>query len=1157
MNGRLTFRRNLLAVLFALSAVTCLILAFSGAGQGDASKAASRLERRLERRLAVLEAHASGNRQSALPEDMVIYRYMRDSLCSWSHQFPVSDDGINERFIIQRLSNPRRNLRSPLAEVPDSFSFMNLGYKWYLVKSVTKGEGTVIEGLELVDLRDSRLANNTNPRLRIGERFSLVPLSDSAGEIVQVEGHPCFKLQYALASTSSTQAGRFLLWLALGLLCAAAFCWLSVNLNLRSYVIFSLVVLVALASMYFYGKTLPGDSPVFSPLLFAGGRLLYSLGAVVLINAAILFLSAGIYMVRSSLRPLFRRGRIVSAVLLLVFLFAVALIAAYTHISVRSIIFNSGISLELYKLGDLRIYTALTYLSYISMLASVPMLLQCVRPAMHVLTGWSINVFSVPARLAFAFVVALYFTLVAMSYGFSREKERVEVWANRLAMERDIRLEMQLKRVEARIADDKLIAALTQFEGTSDIVRNRIAEGYLPRISPEYEIKVSVISGDAGDDAAYQHLRNVLAGGTPIFESSRFLYTTGGGRVSYEGVFPYYRSDGVSFVLMEVEPVSHRRDKGYSAIFSSSGSGLQIPSFYSYAKYEGQDMVYYKGSYAFPTHLNDSLFGDPRDGYVHFVNTIPGTGDTIVISRPRLGWFNYVVCVLMLAVVTFVLLSPFPSRHRRGRFMHREYFRTRISGVIMYSLLVTLVTMTAVSVAFVYRRNEINLQTLLSEKTGNLQLMVQDALNAAGGADAGQGASVLRSPEFRSALESIASSSGTDLTLYAPDGRLLVSTAPEVFDQMLLGCRMDETAFDVIVNRNRRYYAQKENLSGRQYYAMYAPLFNSEGKIVAVMSSPYTERSYDFEREAIMHLIAVLAVFAILLILAMLTVSRVVGRMFHPLVEMGRKMNEAGEAAPEYIEYDKDDELSSLFRAYNGMVTQLSESSVALAKAERDKAWSGMARQVAHEIKNPLTPMKLQLQRMVRLKQKGDPAWQEKFDEMTGVLLEHIEILTETANEFSDFAKLYTQEPVKIDLNKLLEEEISMFDGGKKGVSFNYFGLEGATINGPKPQLTRVFDNIINNSVQALEGMEDGQINVSLRKSGQDGFYDIVFEDNGPGVSEENQDKLFTPNFTTKTGGTGLGLAISRSVLERCGATISYSRSFALGGACFTICFPA
>ena len=163
---------------------------------------------------------------------------------------------------------------------------------------------------------------------------------------------------------------------------------------------------------------------------------------------------------------------------------------------------------------------------------------------------------------------------------------------------------------------------------------------------------------------------------------------------------------------------------------------------------------------------------------------------------------------------------------------------------------------------------------------------------------------------------------------------------------------------------------------------------------------------------------------------------------------------------------------------------------------------------------------------------------QARFEEASGVILDHINILTETANEFSTFAKLYTEEPTRIELDKLLREEISMFDN-KENIRFDYLGLSDVVVEGPKPQLTRVFVNLLGNAVQAIGDAPDGHIVVSLRKSVEDGFWDIVVEDNGPGVSEENVERLFTPNFTTKNGGSGLGLAISRSILERCGASIS------------------
>jgi nitrogen fixation/metabolism regulation signal transduction histidine kinase len=281
---------------------------------------------------------------------------------------------------------------------------------------------------------------------------------------------------------------------------------------------------------------------------------------------------------------------------------------------------------------------------------------------------------------------------------------------------------------------------------------------------------------------------------------------------------------------------------------------------------------------------------------------------------------------------------------------------------------------------------------------------------------------------------------------------------------------------------------------------------------------------------------------------------------------MGRKMNSADINNLELINYRREDEISSLVDAYNRMVQDLSYSTKQLALAERDKAWSQMARQVAHEIKNPLTPIKLEIQRLIRLKQKGNPSWEEKFDKVSQVVLEHIDILTETANEFSTFAKLYSEEPVLLDLDKTLKDQLLIFDN-KESIKITYIGMENALVMAPKPQLIRVFVNLITNAIQAVEIQQketleqgeaapEGRVLICLRNGVREGFYDVVVDDSGPGVSEENQSRLFTPNFTTKSSGTGLGLAICRNIIEKCEGEISYQKSFALGGASFKVSLP-
>ena len=347
---------------------------------------------------------------------------------------------------------------------------------------------------------------------------------------------------------------------------------------------------------------------------------------------------------------------------------------------------------------------------------------------------------------------------------------------------------------------------------------------------------------------------------------------------------------------------------------------------------------------------------------------------------------------------------------------------------------------------------------------------------------------------------------------------------------------------------------------------MSSPLFNSDGEMVAIVSAPYADTSYDFTRDALFHAAAIINLFFILLGVTLIVSTTIVNAMFRPLIEMGQKMHSADLHGLEYIIYKREDEISGLVDAYNRMVHDLLDSSRQLAQAERDKAWSEMARQVAHEIKNPLTPIKLEIQRLIRLKQKNDPSWNEKFDKVASVVLEHIDILTDTANEFSTFAKLYSEEPVLLDLDKTLRDQLVIFDN-KENIEMSYLGMENAMVLAPKPQLIRVFVNLITNAIQAIEiqqkeDAEDGRevirgrIQIYLRNSTKDDFYDVVFEDNGPGVSDENLSKLFTPNFTTKSAGTGLGLAICRNIIEKCNGEIIYQKSVFLKGACFTVRLP-
>ncbi len=1103
---------------------------------------AHRMEHRVNGRMKLLDkgieaAFAQDPSQwldlSGLGDDIVIYRYVGDTLQSWYNCFPVLNDNLETGQRFEMISNPRSAAYSPLSDLGPELRLCNFGPSWYLARTEERGNVKVVAGLEIAD------AFEEGP-------YMVLPLSSSEGFEVKVGGVPQFKIDRP-SSSAQLPVNPVLMVFSLVLLLIAAFLFISAKPCLKRFWIVAAPMLPMMVLLFFLGRYIGSDLPIFSPAVYADDRFFYSLGAHINYITAIILFVTFLFMVRKDIfhRLRTRRSLVAWAVCIVLL---IGMIICYIIFGIRSIILNSNISLELYRLDNFNMMSAVIYLVYIMLFTCILVLLQMLQPVFSRFTGRHFDAFSLYSRIFFAAVGAVCFVWYTADLGVKKEQASLEVWAGRVSVNRDISLEMQLLSVEDRIASDPLIASLSLLDNGGASIRGRLSENYLSRVMQEYDVTVSL-----GPEAFASVQR-----GEFIAPGSRFVYSdTGNGFVTYRGGFAYsIKGYGVSYVTISIERKSDWKFRGYASILGPSLPGeVNIPSKYSFARYDSGRLITFRGIYAYSVYLNeDSRMNVQgrmvRDGYMHFIYDMGG-GETVIFSRPSIRMFNYLVSFFFIGMLCFLYFSIFVLRRPRRRAFGQSYFQNRIIMVVMASLSVTLIAMALVSVAFVYTRSEVNRNAMMTEKINSIQASLSARIRGA------VRPSDIQSPEVVRVLEDVGKNTNSDISLYSPQGMVFMTTAPDVFYQQQVESRINPDAYLAIVRNTSRYFIGREKIGREKFYSLYAPLLSDEGTLLAIISSPYTDESYDFETYVVSHSLMIFSLFVFLLMVAMFMISKVLQSMFKPLVEMGAKMNSAGLGKLEYIEYDSKDEISGLVTAYNRMVSELGESSRKLAQAERDKAWSGMARQVAHEIKNPLTPMKLQLQRLIRLKAKGDDSWQDKFDEISRVILDHIDILTDTANEFSTFAKLYTEAPVQIDLPALLQEEMAIFDN-HEGISFEYIGLPEVSVEGPKPQLTRVFVNLLNNSVQALSdaGVKDGKVRISLRKSITDGFYDIVFEDNGPGVDDENIDRLFTPNFTTKNGGSGLGLAISRSVLERCGASISYSRSFALGGACFTILYP-
>jgi nitrogen fixation/metabolism regulation signal transduction histidine kinase len=252
---------------------------------------------------------------------------------------------------------------------------------------------------------------------------------------------------------------------------------------------------------------------------------------------------------------------------------------------------------------------------------------------------------------------------------------------------------------------------------------------------------------------------------------------------------------------------------------------------------------------------------------------------------------------------------------------------------------------------------------------------------------------------------------------------------------------------------------------------------------------------------------------------------------------------------PEPIDYKGNNELGDVVRVYNRMIEELAESAKILAENERESAWREMARQIAHEIKNPLTPLKLNIQLALRMKEQDRKGWQTKMDDAINSTLEQIDILSHIASEFSNFARMGKVELEPINLSQSILSAISLFSGYNGiNITFNADKKDG-WVKANKEQLQRVLTNLIKNSIQATDNVPHPEIVIVLDE--RETNYVIRISDNGTGISAEVSKNLFRPNFTTKSGGTGLGLAISKSIIESFGGTIVFIPDKI--GACFEI----
>jgi signal transduction histidine kinase len=379
----------------------------------------------------------------------------------------------------------------------------------------------------------------------------------------------------------------------------------------------------------------------------------------------------------------------------------------------------------------------------------------------------------------------------------------------------------------------------------------------------------------------------------------------------------------------------------------------------------------------------------------------------------------------------------------------------------------------------------------------------------------------------------------TDINLYDENGELLATSRGEIFDRQLLSLRMNRLVYEDLSGGRASEIIHEEHIGELNYISAYVPLLNGENQFLAYLNLPYFTQSGALTRDVTNMVVAVINIYLILLLVILGLSVFLADRITQPLRMIQSRIARISLSEKnETITYHRSDEIRGLVEEYNYMVQELEKSAELLAQSERESAWREMAKQIAHEIKNPLTPMKLNVQHLQRAFGEGvaDPAMVERI---SSTLIEQIDSLSAIANEFSDFAKMPKASSSRLELVSKLQNLLQLFNATERAeIILEPVPRKEVFVFADKEQLMRVFINVVKNGLQSVPRNRKGVIRISLAVEGQTAVVSIT--DNGNGIPEDIRDRLFQPNFTTKSGGMGMGLAISSSIVRSMGGKIWY-----------------
>ncbi|MGF1534644.1 MAG: ATP-binding protein [Bernardetiaceae bacterium] len=553
-----------------------------------------------------------------------------------------------------------------------------------------------------------------------------------------------------------------------------------------------------------------------------------------------------------------------------------------------------------------------------------------------------------------------------------------------------------------------------------------------------------------------------------------------------------------------------------------------------------EQMIYHWGDFpydrSFMFHLRQQGKGEAFtfEGHRHW-----HTSDQykrLIISTPLYSWrfifsnFSFLFLLQLLFAILFIPL------YRWNRQLSLR-FSTKIQIYLNIAFFVPLLLVGVLIIGLLNNENIREMESSYRQKSELAARNIADVL-----------ADYLADPERSSPtalaerLAEVARLSGIEIHLFDRNGDLLLSNQPVLYDSYLLAGRINPQAKYHLLDQQQNVFLTTEQIGRLTYNAVYVDIEESgTGQTLGILGIPFFESGERTERQIIDIFTIILNTFTIVFVLLIFVSYFLSRRLIRPLELIREKMQQVSLREKNLpLSYQADDEIGALVKEYNKMISKLEDSKQALARSEKESAWREMAKQVAHEIKNPLTPMKLTLQHLQRSLDN------QRSEAPIRTLLTQIDTLSDIANSFSVFAKMPVPKEEVFDVRKAVQEIILLYENHDRALVTGQLTPGKFRVKADAALIGRILTNLILNGIQSVPVSEVAKINIELYPTEGQRIC-VSVRDNGCGIPPEHAHKIFVPSFTTKSSGSGIGLAVAKKGIEHAGGKIWFESTPGVG----------